>query len=83
MQKTPTLNIIAYSHRPPKACRGRCNEMAPENVKTPPYSFLLCRNLIPKGIIIQAKDYVGKILKFELKNTSIAIATASIFNDKI
>ncbi len=41
------------------------------------------KGFIPKGIIIQAKDYVGKILKFELKNTGIAIATASIFNDKI
>ncbi len=40
-------------------------------------------DFIPKGIIIQAKDYVGKILKFELKNTGVAIATASIFNDKI
>jgi hypothetical protein len=43
----------------------------------------LTKGIIPKGIIIQAKDYVGKILKFELKNTGIAIATASIFNDKI
>ena len=51
----------------------------------------LTKGIIPKGIIIQDKDYVGKILKFELKNTGIApcaerrrsIATASIFNDKI